>query len=269
MIVSSPECDKKLRVSSETGPAKRVKCPGCSTTFVVRAQEEQTEGRESTAVRAKGRPRDDEYDDEDVEDSPPAKRRKRTRSEDDEDDEDLDAGPARRPRTRARDDEDDEEYDERPARRKKKKKAKSHVLLLSLVFGGVALVAVVAGLLIFFLSRGSPFSQHEAAAREGLAMMNELVAAIESVKDPNSARAAASRIHQICDRVQALERRIRNLPKLTVEENRRLESTMNAEFAALTQRMTQVGFQAGRNAGGEPSFVAAIKRLQSMKNLGK
>lgn len=237
MTVSCPECNHKLRVNVEDGKKIRVRCPKCSKVFVLDPDQEN---------------------DDDVERAP-AKTARRRESQHEEDDD----RPARRRRD---EEEDEEEFDERPRRRKKAKK-KSPVLLWSVIGGGVALL--VAGLVIIVVvaarSRGSAFEQHEAAVREAIAVSNELGAALETVKDKDSARTAAIKINQICDRMEALAKRERSLPRLTAEEERRLQNLVGAEVTALTQRLTAAGFQAGVRSQGEASFVAAAKRLQSLK----
>jgi predicted Zn finger-like uncharacterized protein len=56
MIVSCPECAKKLRVDLEGGQGKRICCPKCSATFVAGGDEEMEPRRKVTTVAAKKRP---------------------------------------------------------------------------------------------------------------------------------------------------------------------------------------------------------------------
>lgn len=236
MIVSCPECNNKLRVNVEMKTKPRIRCPKCSKTFVLNTNQEDEDNIERPSVKSKAR-----------------------RGPDDEEDDD-------RPRRRRDEEDEEEEFEERPRRRKKARK-KAPILLWSVIGGSLAVL--VAGIVTIVLlasrSRGSALEQHEAAVREAIAVSNELGAALETVKDKDSARAAAAKINQICDRMEALARRERSLPRLTAEENLRLQNLVNAEVNAMKQRLTAAGFQAGMNSQGEPSFVAAARRLQALK----
>jgi hypothetical protein len=270
IIVSCPDCGGKLRVNVEADQEKRVKCPKCAGVFVARApeQDDADDARITPAPPAK-RSRAEIAEREEEEERTDARRERKRRPDADEDeDEDRPARRKRRPESRREDEEDDE--DDRPVRRKKKRKKKgiSAGLLIGLIGGGVAVLAGIGVLLIFLLGGGgSPYSRHEAAAREVIALMNELAAALESVKDQNSARAAASRINSVCDRMEALSRRVKALPKLTAEEDRKLQNSLKGDMDAIAQRVVVATPQAAANARGEQTLVAAAKRLQSLGNL--
>ena len=42
-VVTCPDCGKKLRLTAELPPGKRIKCPGCATSFVPDENEEPEE----------------------------------------------------------------------------------------------------------------------------------------------------------------------------------------------------------------------------------
>lgn len=107
----------------------------------------------------------------------------------------------------------------------------------------------------------TPYDRHEAAAKEVVGLMENLASALESVRDPNSARQAGQRIEKICDDLDALADRYPNLPKITVEQERELEQKYEAQMMVVQQRMQRVTLQAARNSQGEPGFLRSMNRL--------
>jgi hypothetical protein len=237
MPVTCPGCRTTLKVRADLPPGKRIKCPKCARVFAPVAEivEEVTE-----------EPLDEEQDER------PRRRRRQNRDDDNDEperDDDVDH---------------DEDVERRPRRKRGKARRRSSTALLWTILGGVgALVVIVAVVLVLMLARGGGggFGQHEEAMKESLQLMGELEAALNEVKDQNSARVAAGKIEKVCDRVEALGKRVKALPKLTPAEDKQLQAKYKPQTDALTQRMQKVGFQAGMNSGGEPSFVAAAKRL--------
>jgi hypothetical protein len=136
-LVACPKCEAKLRISATN--AASVRCPKCKTlispdgTSVPKSKQAAKTAPAFEVV-------DDEPEDEQEEDRPRKKAKARVQ-EDDEDDE-----PASRKKRRDRDDDDDEDDDEedRPRKAKKKSGKKSNRLLiiLSCVFGGLAIAGV-------------------------------------------------------------------------------------------------------------------------------
>jgi hypothetical protein len=116
-LLPCPECGKKLKVSDDIEPGKRVRCKDCGEMFRV----------------------PDEEEDEDEEEDAPRSRKKASRDEDENEDR-----PAKRSRRSDEDDEDEEEEDKRPRKPKKKPKKKKQgskaglIIVLSIV--GVLLI---------------------------------------------------------------------------------------------------------------------------------
>lgn len=108
--------------------------------------------------------------------------------------------------------------------------------------------------------------------KEILQIQNDLVGALESVRDKDSARVAAGKLQQVCDRMEVLGNKMRALPKITPAEDRRLEGKYKSQMEGLMQRMKNAAIQAGTNSQGEPSFIAALQRMsqagRSMPRLG-
>lgn len=262
MIIACPECGKKLRMNSAL-PGKRIKCPGCAAVFAPVPNEAVEERpRKSVAGAASRRRPDVDEDDDDR-----ARGRQRSREEDENEEDDR---PRRRTGVvKGRRPDDDDDDDPRPRRKKRKKQGSS--ALTWLITGGVGfVVAAIVGVVVFLAVRGGgsgAYAQHEAAANELIGLMKELQAAFESVQDVNTARLAATRINSVIDRVQALNQRMRSLGKITAEENRRLEQKVQSELMPLQTRMHQAAFQAGMRSQGEPTFIAAAKRLETLRNL--
>jgi hypothetical protein len=182
-------------------------------------------------------------------------------------------------RARERDDDRDERYDDdeverRPRRkRSKRRRGSSAALIWSLVGGvGVLLLIGIVVVVLLLVVAGSARAQHEAAMKESLQLMAELENALNEVKDQDSARVAAAKIQRVCDRLEALGNRVKGLPRMTPAEAKQLEDQYKPQADAFAQRMQKVGFQAGANSRGEPSFVAAAQRLvrvgQSLKQMG-
>ncbi len=131
-------------------------------------------------------------------------------------------------------------------------------LFCLLLTGGVGIGVAV------MLSGKDAYKENEAAAKEAIACLEELATTMESVRDRNTAKAGAQRIHGICDRLERLGARIDKLPKLTPEQDARLKRDTAPQIEAINQRLKRVAFQAGVASQGEPSFLAAALRLQQV-----
>lgn len=225
--ITCPDCGKKLRLKAEIAAGARVKCPGCATTFVPAEEDEP----------------------EEPEPERPAK--SRIVREPDEDEEDLDDEPEPRPARR-----------KRPRKKAPKKGSKVGLIIGLAILGGVVLVGGVVAL--FMLSRSSTYSKQEAAAKDIIKLLNEFADALESVKDPESAKSAAARIDKICDRLDELGKRAQALPKLTQAEDTRLRKQIEPELNQVNERIVKVAFQAGLNSKGEPAFMSSLQKLQQV-----
>jgi hypothetical protein len=223
--VTCPQCQTLLRLRAAVPPGKALRCPHCSAVFTPAGPQAITEARPLP---------------------PPA--------------------PVQVPRTRPRPAEDDEDWEEeeivRKPRRQKKVKRGNAALLWGLIGGG-ALLLILAGVLVLVLvlRRQSNYEKHEALAREAVQVLEQLAVTMESVKDQDSARTAATGLNRVCDQLESLADRAKALPRLKPDEDRRLQTQFDPELKRLQQRIQQVAFQAGMNSRGEPAFLAAAQRM--------
>jgi hypothetical protein len=156
-----------LKIADASLAGKTIKCPKCSKPVKLPKLEdiEAETGDEEREVRgaagnrgSQSRARTDVEDDDG--DSEPRKRRR---------DEDEDEKPLRRSRSERDEDDDDLDggRDDRPSRKKKKKqKAPPRKSPLPWIIAGVAVTLVVAGVAIFFLTRGGPLLRGEREIKE-------------------------------------------------------------------------------------------------------
>jgi hypothetical protein len=110
------------------------------------------------------------------------------------------------------------------------------------------------------------YSKHEALGKDMVKILTDLTDVLESVQDRDSARAAAVRIQQICDRMEELERREQFLPAIRRSEAARLKEQWERELKPVKDRLNQAIMRAGLNSGGEPSYMAACVRFDQIKD---
>ena len=284
MLAICPECGQKLQLKQEVAAGKRIKCPKCAAVFspcAIRKVDQVPE------MRPLPRRATDNGADEDSHIPARWQRARATAGEeDDRSDEDFEEKP-RRKKAKARagngedwadDDEDradDDDFDDRLRRKKARtRRGMSPALLWSLIGGGggLALVGIVVLLIVLLGKTGGAVSRHEAALKEMVQLLLDLENALKEVKDPNSARVAANKINQICDRMEDLGKRIKDLPKINREESLQLDQRYKPQVDAINQRTLNVAIQARQNSRGEPTFRASGLRLirvgQTLQNLG-
>jgi hypothetical protein len=260
MIVTCPECKQKLRLSAEVPAGKRIKCPKCAAVFSAADDEEAAPSRKDAVTRSapkparSARPQPDLEEDED--DSP----RKSKRGRDDEDDEE--APRAKSKRRDLEEDDEDEDEDERPVRRRRRKRVKKSnaAVLYGAIGGGVAFIVSAGVVLLLVLGRGGASAQQEQVLKDMLQIMRDFRECLKSVKDQNSAKTAAGQLNTLSDRMEALGKRGKGLPKITQAEADRLKAKYKPEMDQLEQGMQQLGMQAGMNSAGEASFMAALQK---------
>jgi hypothetical protein len=267
--VNCPKCKAVLKSTKPIRAGIKLKCPKCQSGFVTPETEDdelvEPEVVESTAVQS----------------TPPRKHARAAADDLDEVDEledveEIDDDEESRPRKRRRprDDDDDEPKARKKRPKKKKKKSKSNAgLIIGLSAGaGVLLIGVVVAIFLL-MGGGSTVAQHEAAIQEMLVVVNDFAAVLESVKDRNSAQAAAPRIRELTVRFQQTVEKAKALPKVTAEQDADLQEKFMPEFSTAMQRMQRAGMSAGFASGGEPTFIAALHELEkvgrSMPQLGR
>jgi hypothetical protein len=267
--ITCPKCRSNLKLTAALPSGRRVRCPKCATVFVPGEEE----AAKPAQVRAPSKPKKvvvPEADEEDFEivEEPPARRARRPAAESEE--EDFEIIEEDRPARRRRRTEDEDEFDDRPPRRERlrrepaPKSGKAGLIVGLAVGGSVLLIGLVVGVFFLVRSFGDAYSKHEAASQDALKLLTELADAMESVKDPESAKVAAVRINKVCDQLEELEKRVKALPKLSAADDDRLKKKFQPEVDKINQRAAKAAFQAGANSRGEPSFLAAVKRLEQV-----
>lgn len=161
-------------------------------------------------------------------------------------------GGAGRPQARRR----------RPAKKKTSSGGKVGIIIGSVIGGVVVVGLFVVGLVFAIRNTGSSYAQHEKVTEELVGQMEELASAMESVKDRESAGAAATRIIAICDKLDDLAKRAKKLPKITKRDDEKLRDKYMPRLEAVSARIKAVAFSARRASRGDPSFLAAMKRLE-------
>lgn len=133
--------------------------------------------------------------------------------------------------------------------------------------GAFVVVGIIVAVLVLGGMRGSAMKQHEEVGDELVSVLEELHSALESVQDRETARQAAARIEAVADRLEKLGERIKSLPKVTISQDRRLREKYEPRFRELQSKMETAGFNAGLKSQAEPTFMAALVRLQQVGNM--
>ena len=108
-------------------------------------------------------------------------------------------------------------------------------------------ILCASGIVIAVSLAGCGGSPEDATAKESIAVMNEMAGIFESIKDPASAKEAEGKLKALSERGQALDKKMKELPKDKVEAARK---KYDAEGKAAVERMmtammkaTQSGFK--------------------------
>lgn len=117
------------------------------------------------------------------------------------------------------------------------------------------------------------YEKHEKVVKDLLAALTDLADALESVKDTSTAKTAAGKIENVCDRFEKLAEEAKKLAKLEAEEDKKLQATYLPQLQKQSERLQNVALQANVNSGGETTFVKALKRLEQvskkLESIGK
>lgn len=96
-----------------------------------------------------------------------------------------------------------------------------------------------------------------------LKQIENLVEAFESVKDKDSAKAAATKVNKICDELTKLSKDATKL-RVTSAKDKELEKKLAAKMDALSKRMEKAAMSAGLSCEGEENFMKALQRLEAV-----
>jgi len=112
-------------------------------------------------------------------------------------------------------------------------------------------VFVVAALVCMVV--GGCKRDHEAVMKDSLACMNELVDALKNVKDEASAKAAASKIEAIAERMKKLKEEADKMPKPSTSEDQQLKEKYEKEMKQVQASLMSEAMRIGMN----PKLAAA------------
>lgn len=110
----------------------------------------------------------------------------------------------------------------------------------------------------------SSYQKNAEYAEEMIAVMNDYAEALESVKDTESAKAAASKIDAATTRMEELLAKKDSIPKVTQSDKDRLDKEYNPKLRAASERMKKAAETAGSKAGLEPTFMKAVVRMMKV-----
>lgn len=101
--------------------------------------------------------------------------------------------------------------------------------------------------------------------QDTVALLRELTAVLDSVKDRESADAAVSRVHEISAKMQALRQRAESMPKPEPGQEAILREHMNNEEvrSAVQQFMAALLNLAQTDAYGSEELITALTRMVS------
>jgi DNA repair ATPase RecN len=125
-------------------------------------------------------------------------------------------------------------------------------------------LAITVLVLSAFICGESAYEKNDKFAAEVLATHKELEKTLQSVKDKESAKAAATKIDEICNSFEELTKRIKTIPRLP--GNKKLESKYRAELEGIPKRLEEAITQAVENAEEEEAFMKSFQRLESVLN---
>jgi hypothetical protein len=103
--------------------------------------------------------------------------------------------------------------------------------------------------------------KHEAVIKGMTEQMSAFADALESVKDKESAKAAAAKIDKVCDRMKELGKEAKDLPKLPKDEDEKLKAKYEPEMKKVQERIKKATPTAAVKSMGEADFVKALQRF--------
>ncbi len=107
----------------------------------------------------------------------------------------------------------------------------------------------------------TPFEQNEAIIKDMVKCLNDFADALATVKDKETAKAAAGKISKTADELEALGKKAEKAPKLDAAENKKLQEKYQPQLEKVTKRLKDVAGTAAANSGNEPTFLEAIQKL--------
>jgi hypothetical protein len=108
------------------------------------------------------------------------------------------------------------------------------------------------------------YKRHEANTLTAIQEINNLAGVLETVKDRESAKAAAPRVEVLVQTLDDLKTRDNALPKLAKEDEDRLANAYKLAMEDAQRRMIMALIEAQKKADGEPAFLQALTKLQAL-----
>lgn len=104
------------------------------------------------------------------------------------------------------------------------------------------------------------YNKNHAFLQEMASLMEDAVTAMESVKDVETAKTAATKINANCDRLSTLATKIKDLPKVTVPQQKKLNAEFAGKLTAIGERLHAAVLKANTASGGDSEFQTAINQ---------
>jgi hypothetical protein len=120
---------------------------------------------------------------------------------------------------------------------------------------------VFACLVISISGCGGGYGKAEEATKEVISSMNDISAALETVKDKETAKAAAPKIEAAAARFKAATKKAEGV-KGTQAEKEKLEKEYLPKIQEASARMMKATMAAALSSGGEPSLQKALSSLK-------
>jgi hypothetical protein len=124
-----------------------------------------------------------------------------------------------------------------------------------------SLIAVGFVFMASLLQGGQDYAKSEALTRDVIKTFQDLTEVLDSITDKESAKSAAAEIDKISDRFEEWIKAAEKLPRLKKEDEDKLTKQFEAEQKNMMTKMAMTAAKAGKNSGGEPTFLASMTRL--------
>ena len=160
---------------------------------------------------------------------------------------------------------EEEEEPQKPKLKKKKRKGSNSSLglIIGLSIGGLLLVGAMVFGAFFLINSGHLGSKSESLIQNLISNMNELAGVLESVKDENSATAAAPQIASIATKLNDLGKSIKEMKVGKIEDDR-LKKKYEDKLKSVGERLRRAGKDAGRIGARVPVYRDAVMKMQSL-----
>lgn len=116
------------------------------------------------------------------------------------------------------------------------------------------------GVLLLTASGCSNRAKAEKVVEEMLSILQQFNDTLASVKDKDSAKAAASKLDQLGQQIKALAEKNKDL-KITKDDEKYLEEKFKPKFDEIGKTLSQNGMKAGLASMGEPTFMKALQNF--------